>query len=460
MRRPRQTVYRSLLGTGAVIALLAAGCGTGGGAPAAPAAPTSAAGAAKTETKAPTTAPAAGQAAAPQGSPASAGNQPAGSGEPIKIGLVTGTSGVYAALGQDQVRGAELAAADLGALLGRPVQIVARDDKLNPQEAAKQAGELISNEKVAALTGCVSAATTLGVNEVAKRANLMYLGTCQTNQLNTKKDGGPYTFHFTYTPYQQNRLVDDWLYQNLGKKWYAIIADYAWGHENLDSVTAYLKSKNADLAGNTAAPLGTTDFSSFVPPIRAAKPDLLYTLNAGGDWIAFIKQAQSFGVGKEMKLFHPAVDMVFDEQAGWDNIAGTYGGTVFDWQMESTNPAAKQFVDAFVAKTGKPPSSYAALQYVAIKQWAEAVKKAGTLDSAKVSTALNGAEFDAPWGKSHLRACDHQIVMPLQVNIGMTQPEAEALGGPFAKYRFRKILTTLPGTDDSLQSCQELGFTS
>ncbi|HEX2171324.1 MAG TPA: ABC transporter substrate-binding protein [Dehalococcoidia bacterium] len=448
MRSLRRYLDRPPLVIAAGLALWATSCG-GGGTPTAP-----------PQTAAPTTESKSAPATQPTAKQETASQPAAGSGEPIKIGLVTGTSGVYAALGQDQVRGGELAAAEIGNLLGRPVQVVARDDKLNPQEAAKQAGELVANEKVTALSGCVSAATTLAVNEVAKRANLMYLGTCQTNQLNTQKDGGPYTFHFTYTPYQQNKLVDDWIFENLGKQWYIILADYAWGHENLESVKEYLRSKNVSLVGEAAAPLGTTDFSSFIPPVRAAKPEVLYMLNAGGDWIAFMKQAASFGVLQEMKLYHPAVDMVFDEQAGHESIEGTYGGTVFDWQMSETRPQAKEFVDAFAAKYGKPPSSYAALQYVAIKQWAEAVKRAGSLEPDKVSAALAGAEYETPWGRTHIRKCDRQVVMPIQINVGMSKQEAEALGGPFAKYRFRKPVTTIPASDESLQTCEQLGWTS
>lgn len=455
MRNSRRSIPWLIVGPLPILLLWLAACGTG-------ATPTeSTGGATKTQaTQAPaaaaTAAPAKASSPATAASPAAAPKQ-AASGDPIKIGLVSGTSGVYAALGQDQVRGAELAAEEIGSLLGRPVQVVARDDKLNPQEAAKQASELVSNENVTILTGCVSAATTLAVNEVAKRANIMYLGTCQTNQLNTAKDGGPHTFHFTYTPYQQNRLVDEWVYNNLGKKWFVLIADYAWGHENLEGVEAFLKEKGAELAGTTKAPLGTTDFSSFIPQIRAAQPEVLYVINAGADQAAFLKQAKSFGLDKEMKIYNPVVDIAFDALIGWENLEGTYGGTVFDWQMQDTNPRAKQFVEAFAAKFQTPPTSYAALQYVAIKQWAEAVKKAGSLDAPQVSEALNGSQYETPWGQVQIRSCDRQVVMPIQITVGRSKSEADQLGGPFAEYRYREIVTTIPGSEDTLRSCQALG---
>src|SRR5207253_11170617 len=126
--------------------------------------------------------------AAPAAAPTAAPAQPAaGAGAPIKVGLVTGLSGIYAGLAQGQQRGAELAIDEIKTVLGRPLQLLPRDDKIDPGEAAKQAQELVQTERVDVLTGCVSAATTLAVNTVAKNGQTLYLGTCQTNALNDAK---------------------------------------------------------------------------------------------------------------------------------------------------------------------------------------------------------------------------------------------------------------------------------
>ena len=79
--------------------------------------------------------PAPNNAPAPTAAPAQAAT---GSGAPIKIGLVTGLSGIYAGLAQGQQRGAELAIDEVKTVLGRPLQLLPRDDKIDPGEAAKQ----------------------------------------------------------------------------------------------------------------------------------------------------------------------------------------------------------------------------------------------------------------------------------------------------------------------------------
>src|SRR5207244_8821061 len=176
---------------------------------------------------------------------------------------------------QGQQRGGELAAAEIGTLLGRPLQLISRDDKIDPNEAAKQAEQLVQTEKVEVLTGCVSAATTLGVNEVAKRAKVIYLGTCQTNALNDgHKDWSDYTFHLALTPWMNNQMVLPWVTQNLGKKIYIFAADYAWGSDNIESITAWLGKQGIQLIGQSRAPLGTKDFTTFIPQIRASSPEV------------------------------------------------------------------------------------------------------------------------------------------------------------------------------------------
>src|SRR5690242_17612321 len=66
--------------------------------------------------------------------------------EPIRIGFPVALTGPYSSLAQDQVRAAALAVAefnDSGGLDGRKAELLPRDDKINPGEAATRTLELI-----------------------------------------------------------------------------------------------------------------------------------------------------------------------------------------------------------------------------------------------------------------------------------------------------------------------------
>ena len=79
----------------------------------------------------------------------------------IKIGFPVPLTGPYGAEAQDQVRAGQLAIAqfnDAGGLNGRKAELVVRDDKLNPGEAATRTLELVEKEKVNFVVGSLSAA--------------------------------------------------------------------------------------------------------------------------------------------------------------------------------------------------------------------------------------------------------------------------------------------------------------
>src|SRR5687768_985264 len=119
------------------------------------------------------------------------GGGEAESGEPLRIGVITGLTGAYVLLGEEQRAGAELAVQVLDEMAGdRPIELIIRDDQLKPDIALREAQALVQEEQVDFLTGCVSAATTLAVNQIASQAGVPYLATCQTEQLNRPPNYG------------------------------------------------------------------------------------------------------------------------------------------------------------------------------------------------------------------------------------------------------------------------------
>ena len=87
----------------------------------------------------------------------------------IKIGFPTPLTGAFSAEAQDQVRAAELAVKEFnaaGGYAGRMCELLVRDDKLNPGEAATRTLELIEKDKVDLIVGSLSAATQLSINAV------------------------------------------------------------------------------------------------------------------------------------------------------------------------------------------------------------------------------------------------------------------------------------------------------
>jgi branched-chain amino acid transport system substrate-binding protein len=382
------------------------------------------------------------------------------SGEPVKIGAITSLSGFLAAFGQEQMKGAQLAVQqmnDAGGLLGRPVELIERDDKVQPAEAAKQAEDLIANEKVDVLTGCVSGAVTVAIHEVTKRAGVIYLSTCQTSALTTAEGGGPYTFHMAFTPWMNTHLYTSWMTEKLGKKILFLYYDFIVGHESLEGLTDALAQQGLELDAEIPIPLGTSDFTTIIPQIRAAKPEVLHYFVSGSDRAAFLKQATSYGLQNEMKFMALAADQAWDMEAGFANSQGDYAPANFYWELRDTLPSAKAFVDAFGQEFGAPPSGYAAYQYQALMAYADAVKKAESVDPDKVASALEGLSFDHGSGQAFIRKCDHQLFQPIHITKMRSEAEAAAIE-PWPDMAFREVLLSTEATEDVERSCKDLGF--
>jgi ABC-type branched-subunit amino acid transport system substrate-binding protein len=380
------------------------------------------------------------------------------SGTPIKIGIVTATSGLNAAFGTDQIRGAQLAVKQInaaGGILGRPVVLIERDDKLQPAEAAKQVEDLIANEKVDLITGSVSAATTVAINEVTKRANVLHFSPAQTNALNTAAARGAYTFHLVTTAYMNVQAFAPWITQNLGKKIFTFVYDFSLGVDYLTSLDLALGKENLKTIGGIKTPIGTTDYSNFIPQIRAAKPEVLLYFLAGSDRAAFLKQALPFGLSKEMKVFSVNTDIPWDSESGFAANEGEYAVTQFYWEVPT--PSGKKFVDAFTKEFNQPPGGYAGLMYQDILVYRDAVVKAGSTDAAKVTAALEGMSFDYLNGPSFIRKCDHQLISAYLITKARTEADAQKIQS-FPKFAYREVLATIPADEKYERTCKELGF--
>src|ERR1700733_12796533 len=105
----------------------------------------------------------------------------------IKIGFPVPLTGPYGAEAQDQVRAAQVAIAqfnDAGGLNGRKAELLVRDDKLNPGEAATRTLELLEKDNANFIVGGLSAATQLSINNVTKQRKVIYVSISQSDAIN------------------------------------------------------------------------------------------------------------------------------------------------------------------------------------------------------------------------------------------------------------------------------------
>jgi branched-chain amino acid transport system substrate-binding protein len=372
----------------------------------------------------------------------------------IKIGLPVPLTGPYGAEAKDQVRNAELAIKefnDAGGLNGRKADLLVRDDKLNPGEAATRTLELIEKDQVNFVVGGLSAATQLSINNVTKQRKLIYISISQSDAINEMADASPYTFHEALNPHMTTQAVGRYVFKK-GMKVAFLTADYAYGHEMTRGFTRVAKEMGAEVVGEVKHPLGAQDYSTFLPRLRAMNPDVLVFNNFGNDNRISIKQAGDFGMRKSIKFVTPILTYTARVAGGPGTYEGVIGGTQYFWELEDKTASAKAFNAAFrAANENRYPSDYGAMAYSAVKSLLMAVRTAGTTDTEKVAAALRGLKYDTYKGQQHYRACDQQSVQSVLV-IESNAKDAKNPDDVF------KVLHIEPASEKLLRSCQELGF--
>jgi branched-chain amino acid transport system substrate-binding protein len=105
------------------------------------------------------------------------------------------------------------------------------------------------------------------------------------------------------------------------------------------------------------------------------------------------------------------------------------------------------FVEAFQAAYGGPPGFPAFHGYITAHFIAEAYKKAGSVDTEKFIDALEGMKIQSPAGELEMRACDHQVALPMYLGVTKKAPGKD--------YIFSSDIITLKG-DEVLPTCDEI----
>ncbi len=350
---------------------------------------------------------------------------------PVKIGNLDPQTGTYAALGGNQIRGATMAVDEInkkGGILGRPVQLVVEDSQGLPGPAVSKAQKLVNQDKVDFLMGAVSSAEASSISQFAAQNNLVYIVTGGHADDITGKKCSWNTFRTCSTTWMLTAGDFELLFSKFGKKWFFITPDYSFGHALHDDYVAQLAKAGGTAVGNALAPLGTTDFSSYLIQARAANPDVLICLQAGDDLVNLLKQTVQFGMNTQMAVAGAMQELEVLEALP---PAALLGWWTFEWYWNQPGvPHLEDFVASYKSRyDGKVPSARSWFGYATAHSLALAANQAKSLDTMKVVKALEGLELPPEValqpGKVGYRAEDHQMIanmFPGSVPKGASYP--------------------------------------
>ena len=320
--------------------------------------------------------------------------------ETIKIGLAFPMSGTAAMAGKYSTHGADVLKEELGGKITvgdkeYPVEFVTMDTEGSEEKTTNVYQKLIEEEKVIAIVDPDSSKCMLAAAPIAQNAKCPAITTFGTNTAVTEV--GNYIFRACFIDPFQGSVAAAYCDQQ-GYKTACIMFN------NADAYAVGLKDafvenfKGEVLAIEEYSGTDVKDYNVQLTKLAAQNPDVLLLPNLNVELGLQIQQARTAGLN---------CPIICGDSADTPDVANVAGPAiegvayVSAFSAESTDEAAKNFVDAYVKLyPDELPNSNAELTYETAKMVVWAIQNAKTLDRDGVRDALDTIDgLELPSGK-------------------------------------------------------------
>jgi len=370
---------------------------------------------------------------------------------PIKVGIIDCYSGPPAVYAKDALNGFKLALEEINkeGVLGTTIEYTTRDTKFKVDIGLSMAKELVMQENVDILVGTISSGVALAVSDYAKEEKVPFIVWISKSEKITGAKGHRYVFSTGENTAMAGKAGGVALSKKPYTKYWIAGDDYEYGHAIANAAWRNLQALKPDveLIGESWWKVGEPDLVPYLTAIMGAKPDAVIFATGGASMTNVMKAIKATGMSEEIPIWiHTATDHAVLKPLGAEAPEGVMGTMDYHFYYPDT-PANQAFVKAFEEAYGEPPGFPAFHGYMTAHFIAEAFKKAGTLDREKFIDALEGLKIDSPVGKVEMRACDHQVVLPMYLGVTKKVPEYDFL--------ISTDIVTLSG-DEVMPSCEEI----
>lgn len=299
-----------------------------------------------------------------------------------------------------------------GGVLGRPLEVVSKDDGGRPGDAVTVAGELVSRHKAVLLFGTLLSNVGLAVADFAKHSRVPFLAAEPLTDALVWEKGNHYTFRLRPGTYVQAAMLAEEAAKLPARRWATVAPNYEYGKSAVAAFNKLLGARLPDVewVAEQWPALGKIDAGATVQALAVAEPDAIFNVLFGSDLAKFVREGRIRGVFEgrtvvSMLSGEPEwIDPLKDEAPqGWI-VTG------YPWYAIDT-PAHTAFLKAYRARYDDYPRMGSVVGYTTMKAVAAAISRAGSTDGEAIVKALRGLKLDTPFGAITFRAADHQSTM-------------------------------------------------
>ncbi len=296
-----------------------------------------------------------------------------------------------------------------GLLGGRKIEVISRDDAGKPDDATRNAAELLSSQKVELLAGTFLSNVGLAVSDIALRNKVLFVAAEPLTDALVWDKGNRYTFRLRPSTYMQAAMLAEEAAKLPAKKWATLAPNYEYGQSAVANFKELLKARRPDVefVAEQWPALGKLEAGTTVQALEAAKPDAIFNVTFGADVTKFVREGNLRGLFEKRSV----VSMLTGEPEYLDPLKDeTPKGwivTGYPWDQIST-PAHQKFVQAYEKRYNEPPRLGSVVGYTTFMAIAEAIRKADSTDTEQLIKALRGLKLDTVFGPVTFRAVDQQ----------------------------------------------------
>ncbi len=332
-----------------------------------------------------------------------------------------------------------------GGVLGRPLEVIWRDDAGRPQDAVRLAGELLDAERVDLLAGTFFSHIGLAVSDFALQRRRLFVAAEPLTDALVWEKGNRYTFRLRPSTYMQAAMLVEEAAKLPARRWVTVAPNYEYGQSAVKWFKQLLSARRPDVefVAEQWPALGRIDAGATVTALAQARPDAIYNVTFGADLTNFVRQGNTRGLFERRTV----VSLLTGEPEYLDPLGDeTPEGwivTGYPWDQVNT-PEHTAFRDAYRRRFNDYPRLGSVVGYDTITAIAEAIKRAGSLETERLVEAMRGLPFTSPFGRCVFRAIDHQST--LGAFVGKTALRGGR--GTMVEWRYADGANYLPPDDE------------
>ena len=335
--------------------------------------------------------------------------------EPIRIGEFNSYTG-FAAFTLPYRDGWTLALEEIneaGGVLGRPLEVISRDDGASPADAVTVANELVAREGVDILFGTLLSNVGVAVSDFARQRKVLFLAAEPLTDVLAWSHGNRYTFRLRPGTYvQAAMLAEEAAKIEEAVRWVTIAPNYEYGQSAVAAFKKLLTELRPDVefVGEQWPGQGQIDAGAAVQALEAADPDAIFNVTFSSDLARFVREGEVRGLFEGR-----TVASVLSGEPEWIDPLGAEAPegwivTGYPWYAIET-PEHETFLKKYQERFDDYPRLGSVVGYIALHSIAQAMEDAGTTEVEAVIDSLSGLTVESPVGPVTYREIDQQSDM-------------------------------------------------